>query len=87
MDKRQHIIKKTFTKKQLEGMTVKDLIALVGVAGPGAKFAGTGVVRKKDGTIRYDEDAVPGEYFETPEDLKCNADTKVVLESPTEETS
>ena len=31
---------------------------------------GTAVVRKADGTIRYDEDAIPGEYHESEEDMK-----------------
>jgi len=31
---------------------------------------GTGVVRKADGTIRYDEDAKPGDYHESDEDMK-----------------
>ena len=38
----------------------------------------TAVVRKADGTIRYDDDAVPGEYHESDKDmqrLKDGADT------------
>lgn len=72
MDEKLRTIKKTYTKAQLESMTLEELVALVGKAGPNATFTGTGVVRKKDGTIRYDKDAVPGEYFESPEDLKNN---------------
>ena len=37
------------------------------------------IVRKKDGTIRYDKDAVPGEYGESEEDmwgLKDGADAR-----------
>jgi len=74
MDERQRVVKRTFTKEQLEGMSVQDLVALVGAAGSGAKYEGTGLVRKKDGSIRYDKAAVPGEYHETAEDLKRNAE-------------
>ncbi len=69
LDERQKVVKKTFTRKQLEEMSLDDLIALVGEAGPDAKFHGTGVVRKSDGTIRYDDSAVPGDYHETPEEI------------------
>lgn len=69
MDERQRVIKKTFTKEQLQSMSVTDLVALVGEAGPNAKFHGTGVVRKKDGTIRYAAEAVPGQFNEAAEDL------------------
>ena len=31
---------------------------------------GTAIVRKADGTIRYDDDAIPGEYHESEEDMK-----------------
>jgi len=31
---------------------------------PAVKMKGTAVVRKADGTIRYDEDAEPGKYHE-----------------------
>lgn len=69
LDERQRVVKKTFTREQLEEMSIEDLIALVGEAGPDAKFHGTGVVRKADGTIRYDDSAVPGDYCETPEEM------------------
>lgn len=64
MDERQRIIKETFTKEQLKNMSIDDLITLVGKAGPGAKFHGTAVVRRSDGTIKYDSDATPGNYNE-----------------------
>lgn len=76
MDTRQRVVKKTFTRKQLEGMTVAELVALVGEAGPNARFEGTAVVRKADGSIRYDKESVPGTYGETPEEL-----TRVANES------
>ena len=74
MDERQTAVKRTFTKEQLEGMSVEDLVALVGAAGTGAKYEGTGVVKRKDGSIRYAKEAVPGAYFESTEDLKRNAE-------------
>lgn len=69
LDERQAVVKKTFTREQLDNMSIEDLVALVGEAGPGVKFHGKGVVRKADGSIRYAADAVPGEYGETPEEL------------------
>lgn len=75
MDERQRVVKKTFTREQLEGMTLADLAALVGEAGPNAKFTGTGIVRKADGSIRYAPEAVPGDFNESPEDLKTSAET------------
>ncbi len=69
MDEKQREVKQKFTKQQLEQMSVDDLIALIGEAGPNATFRGTAVVRKADGTIRYDENAKPGAYCESPEDL------------------
>ncbi len=69
LDERQKVVVKTFTGEQLKGMSVEDLVTLVGQAGPGAKFHGTAVVRKADGSIRYDDDAVPGEFNEDPKDL------------------
>ena len=35
-----------------------------------AIIRGTVIVRKADGTIRYDKDAVPGDYHESEEDMK-----------------
>jgi len=64
VDDRQRVVLQTFNKEQLEKMSVDDLVALVGKAGPGASFHGSAVVRRKDGTIRYDKDAVPGTFNE-----------------------
>lgn len=69
MDEKQREVKQKFTRQQLEKMSVDDLIALIGEAGPNATFRGTAVVRKADGSIRYDENAEPGTYHEAPEDL------------------
>ncbi len=74
MDERQRVVKKTFTEEQLKGMTMDDLVALVGEAGPDAKFEGTGIVRKADGSIRYDAGATPGDYHESPEDMARTAE-------------
>jgi len=69
MDERQRVVLKTFTKEELLKMSVEDLVTLVGEAGPGAKLHGTGVIRKKDGTIRYDKEATPGNFGESQDDL------------------
>jgi len=70
MDEQQVVIKKKFTRAELEAMTVDELIALVGQSGVGAKFHGTAVVRSKlDGKIKYDPEAVPGAFNESPADL------------------
>jgi hypothetical protein len=69
LDERQKVVTKTFTREQLEGMSVDDLVALVGEAGPNAKFHGKAVVRRPNGEIRYAKDAVPGEYGETAGEL------------------
>lgn len=73
MDERQRVVKKTFTKEQLEGMSVEDIATLVGEVGKGTTFTGTGLVRKKDGSVRYAPEAIPGEFGESPEDLKAEA--------------
>ncbi len=69
MDDRQRVVKKTFSREQLQSMSVDDLVTLIGEAGLNAQFRGTAVVRKADGTIRYDDDAKPGDFHESPEDL------------------
>lgn len=77
MDERQRTVKRVFTKEQLKLMSVDDLVALVGEAGPGAKFHGTGIVRKANGDVRYDPQATPGEYHESPEDLARTAEARL----------
>jgi hypothetical protein len=52
----------TYTKEELEAMPVAEASALLKVTG--AKLKGTGVVRDKDGNIKYDDDARKGEYGE-----------------------
>ena len=75
MDERQRIVKKTFTREQMESMSVQDLVTLVGNAGAGAKFHGSAIVKRADGSIKYDDDAVPGTYHETEAELSLNKDT------------
>lgn len=69
MDERQRIVKQTFSKKELSRMTVDQLVTLVGEAGPNASFHGSAIVRRKDGTIRYDTDAKPGNFHENGNDI------------------
>jgi len=66
MDERQRVVKKTFTKKQLEGMDINDLVALVGEAQARGvtKFMGKMIVRDKDGNIKYDDPSKAGQYGE-----------------------
>ena len=78
MDKEQ-VVERTFSPEQLTGMSVNDIAKLIGhpevttLEGlakiPGIEFHGTGVVRKADGTIRYDADAKPGSFHESAADL------------------
>ena len=63
-------IRKTYTLDQLMKMTPKAISKLIADAGDLIEFHGTGVVRKKDGSIRYDADAVPGQFGESLEDMK-----------------
>lgn len=64
MDERQRLITKTFTREQLKAMSVDDLVKLIGEAGPDARFKGTAVVRKSDGSIKYDNEDRIGKYGE-----------------------
>jgi hypothetical protein len=73
LDDRQNIVTKTFTREQLLAMSPDDLAKLVGEAGANVQFKGKAVVRKADGTIRYDANAVPGEFGESAEDMAVNA--------------
>jgi len=73
LDERQRTVLKVIGREQLKGMTVEDLVKLVGEAGPGAKLHGSAVVKRADGSIKYDKDAVPGTFHETPEELAAHA--------------
>lgn len=73
LDERQKTVRTVFTRDQLLGMDAEDLVKLVGEAGPDAKFHGTAVVKRVDGSIKYDDDAVPGEFFESEDELAANA--------------
>lgn len=68
MSSSESVVKHTFTVEQIKAMDPDELQSLLSRA---VKFEGVGVVRKKDGTIRYGEGAKPGDYGESPEDLKA----------------
>ena len=67
MSEQVKALKRTFSHEELMAMPADDLQALLGRADVGMK--GTAVVRKADGTIRYDNGAKPGDYGESAEDL------------------
>lgn len=69
-------IRKTYTIDQLLKMTPEAIQKLIADAGDMVEFHGTGVVRKQDGSIRYDADAVPGNFGESPEDMKAQEATE-----------
>lgn len=71
-DTAQKFIKTTYSRKQLLKMSVVDIANLMVEAGPNAVFHGTAVVRKADGTIRYDQDAVPGEFGESEKEMELS---------------
>ncbi len=75
LDERQITIKQVFSRKQLESMSIEDLVRLVGEAGPNAKLHGKGVVKRADGSIKYAPEAVPGEFGENAEELARHAET------------
>jgi len=65
LDERQKVVKRTFTKSQLEAMPMEDLVALVGEAqAKGGKFMGKAVVKKSDGSVKYDDISKKGQYGE-----------------------
>jgi len=74
LDDRQEGVLKTFGREALEEMSLEDVVRLVGEAGPGAKFHGKAVVKRADGSIKYDSDATPGEFGETSEELVAHAE-------------
>ncbi len=53
---------RTITMDELAAMPEAEQRAIL--KHPAVKMKGTAVVRKADGTIRYDEDAEPGKYHE-----------------------
>ena len=77
LDERQETVLKTFTREQLENMPLEDIVKLVGEAGPNAKLKITAVVKRADGSIKYDAGAKPGDYGETPEELQAHADREL----------
>jgi hypothetical protein len=63
LDERQKVVKRTFTKEQLEKMSMDDLVALVGEAqAKGGKFMGKAVVRRADGSIKLDNPELAKEF-------------------------
>ncbi len=77
LDERQETVKKTFTREQLENMPLEDVVKLVGEAGPHVKIHMTAVVKRADGSVKYDAGAIPGDYNETPEELQAHADREI----------
>ncbi len=62
MDERQKTLTTVFTHDQLSKMSIEDLAKLIGDAPPGAKFSGTAIVRRADGTIKYDPGVDPADF-------------------------
>lgn len=79
LDDRQRTVLKTFNREDLLNMDLEDIVKLVGEAGPGAKFHGKGVVKRADGSIRYDVEAVPGDFGESAEELKAHAERETTI--------
>jgi hypothetical protein len=77
LDERQETVLRTFTREQLRDMPLEDVVKLVGEAGPNAKLKITAVVKRADGSIKYDAGAKPGDYGETPEELQAHADREL----------
>lgn len=74
LDERQKLIKRTFTKEQLEQMSIEDLVALVGEArAAGGKFSGRAVVVKADGTPKFDSEEVRAEFEKAEAEEAKNA--------------
>ena len=69
MDEAQRVLTKTYTKEDLMKMTADEVEGLIERAGKDIKFHGTAVVRRADGTIRYDDASQAGKYGEAPEEL------------------
>lgn len=67
MDQISKEIRKTYSREQIMAMTPEEVEELLNR--PGVEFHGKGVVRRPDGSIRYDADAVPGQYGESAEDM------------------
>ncbi len=60
-------IRKVFTKEELKEMPLEELLKLAGkpkMAPFGGTISGTGVVRRADGTIKYDDPSMEGKYNE-----------------------
>lgn len=65
MDKKQTLVTETFSREQLLAMPADKLAALLEKAQrPDVKFTGQAVVRKADGSIKYDDPSKAGSYGE-----------------------
>lgn len=63
-EEKKPAVVKHFTKEQLENMSADDLAELLGNLPPDAKIKAKGVVRRADGTIKYDDPSKAGSYGE-----------------------
>ncbi len=81
LDERQETVLKTFTRENLLTMDLEDLVKLVGEAGPTAKLRGKGIVKRAEGSVRYDASANPGDFGETPEELQAHADRESTIQA------
>jgi len=94
LDERQETVLRTFTREQLKGMPLADVVKLVGEVDPNTKLKITAVVKRADGSVKYDAGAKPGDYGETAEELQAHADRELaknpkagVLAAPASEES
>lgn len=62
--KQAKAVTKHFTREQLEAMSVEELDDLLGNLPAGATFHGKAVVRRADGSIKYDDPEMEGQYNE-----------------------
>lgn len=60
MDERQTVLRRVFTQEQLEAMDPEDLKNLLGT--PGARLRGTAIVRRADGSVKYDPGVDPAQF-------------------------
>lgn len=63
-DRQAKAVTKHFTREQLEAMSVEELDDLLGQLPRGARFQAKAVVRKADGSIKYDDPKLEGTYDE-----------------------
>jgi len=61
---KKDVLTRHFSKEDLEAMDADELNELIRSAPPGAQFHAKAVVRKADGTIKYDDPSKAGSYGE-----------------------